>query len=244
MMTVHRTRVNSIQAMSTSPTAWCDLSESRAGETPLSGMDFIDYGITALRPELVAGYIPTGRRIDLSDIYHDLVSEDCSRASRSTSGFTRLLTRRPSRLRGLDRLSSVAIMGKAMILLDRDGVLNALLVDPEHGTIDSPLHPAQFSYCPVWSQALARLTEAGYGLSIVSNQPAWAKGKTSGKTSMPCTQRSSAQPRAAEGGSGSHLCLHRREDDCDCRKPKTGLLREVFTANPGYDPASLVDRRR
>lgn len=43
-----------------------------AGGTPLSGMDFIDYGVTALRPELVAAYIPTGRKIDLSDTYHDL----------------------------------------------------------------------------------------------------------------------------------------------------------------------------
>ncbi len=66
-----------------------------------------------------------------------------------------------------------------MILLDRDGVLNALLVDPEHGTIDSPLHPAQVQMLPGVVQALAQLTGAGYGLSIVSNQPAWAKGKTS-----------------------------------------------------------------
>ena len=34
-------------------------------------------------------------------------------------------------------------MSRGLILLDRDGVLNALVVDPEHGTADSTLHPSQ-----------------------------------------------------------------------------------------------------
>ncbi len=46
--------------------------KARAGGKPPTDMDFIDYGVTALRPELVASYIPSGRKIDLSDIYHDL----------------------------------------------------------------------------------------------------------------------------------------------------------------------------
>jgi NDP-sugar pyrophosphorylase family protein len=48
--------------------------KASAGEPPLPGMDFIDYGVTALRPELVAGHIPPGRKIDLSVTYHDLSS--------------------------------------------------------------------------------------------------------------------------------------------------------------------------
>ena len=125
-----------------------------------------------------------------------------------------------------------------MILLDRDGVLNALLVDPEHGTIDSPLHPGRLSCCPA-CLSLGPLTEAGYGLAIVSNQPAWAKGKTSWEN-LEAVHAGVVMRATRSGGRilSSHLCLHRREDDCDCRKPKTGLLREAFTANPGYDPAA------
>jgi len=65
-----------------------------------------------------------------------------------------------------------------LVLLDRDGVLNALVVDPEHGTADSPLHPSQVRLLPGVPEALARLTRAGFVLRIVSNQPAAAKGKT------------------------------------------------------------------
>jgi histidinol phosphatase-like enzyme len=32
----------------------------------------------------------------------------------------------------------------------------------------------------------------------------------------------------------SHVCFHRAEDGCDCRKPRTGLLREAFLQHPTY----------
>jgi D-glycero-D-manno-heptose 1,7-bisphosphate phosphatase len=32
----------------------------------------------------------------------------------------------------------------------------------------------------------------------------------------------------------SHVCFHRAEDGCDCRKPRTGLLREAFLQHPSY----------
>jgi histidinol phosphatase-like enzyme len=38
--------------------------------------------------------------------------------------------------------------------------------------------------------------------------------------------------------SSSHLCFHRAEDGCRCRKPETGLLEEAFARNPGIERAS------
>src|SRR4029077_6596576 len=32
----------------------------------------------------------------------------------------------------------------------------------------------------------------------------------------------------------SHICHHRAEDGCLCRKPATGLLEEAFARHPGY----------
>jgi len=55
-------------------------------------------------------------------------------------------------------LSKVA--GAGLILLDRDGVLNELVVDPEQGTIDSPLAPPQVRIVPRAAEAVARLTKA------------------------------------------------------------------------------------
>jgi histidinol phosphatase-like enzyme len=41
----------------------------------------------------------------------------------------------------------------------------------------------------------------------------------------------------SEGASilSSHLCFHRQDEGCACRKPRTGLLEQAFEANPGYD---------
>ena len=116
-----------------------------------------------------------------------------------------------------------------MILLDRDGVLNRLVIDADQGTVDSPLHPSQVEVFPYVADVLARLTRAGYDLAIVTNQPAWAKGKTT-RRNLEAVHAAVLAAVSARGGTivSSHLCLHRAEDNCDCRKPKTGLLREAL----------------
>jgi D-glycero-D-manno-heptose 1,7-bisphosphate phosphatase len=116
-----------------------------------------------------------------------------------------------------------------MVILDRDGVLNALVVDAEHGTIDSPLHPDQVVVFPWVPQALADLCRAGFALAIASNQPAAAKGKTSRENLERVHEKvlTMAESRGAKISS-SHLCLHRQEDRCACRKPRTGLLEEAL----------------
>jgi D-glycero-D-manno-heptose 1,7-bisphosphate phosphatase len=128
-------------------------------------------------------------------------------------------------------------MSSQLILLDRDGVLNRLVIDPEHGTIDSPLHPAQVEVLPGVPEALGRLTEAGYTLAIVTNQPAAAKHKTT-RASLEAVHEAVLARVTSAGGRvhSSHICFHKAEDGCDCRKPRTGLLREALAQNPDCDP--------
>lgn len=116
-----------------------------------------------------------------------------------------------------------------MILLDRDGVLNRLVIDPEHGTIDSPLHPSQVVIAEGVPRALRLLTEAGFQMRVVTNQPAAAKGKTT-RENLEATHRAVLAAACAEGGEihSSHLCFHRAEDGCGCRKPRPGLLAEAL----------------
>jgi D-glycero-D-manno-heptose 1,7-bisphosphate phosphatase len=127
-------------------------------------------------------------------------------------------------------------MGKPLILLDRDGVLNRMVIDAEHGTIDSPLHPEQVELLEGVPEALALLTRAGFGLAVVSNQPAWAKRKTT-RANLEAVHAKVLAGASRAGGRilSSHLCLHRAEDGCPCRKPKTGLLEQAFARNPGHD---------
>jgi D-glycero-D-manno-heptose 1,7-bisphosphate phosphatase len=120
-------------------------------------------------------------------------------------------------------------MGKPLILLDRDGVLNRMVVDADHGTIDSPLHPGQVTLLPGVGEALARLSSAGFLLAVVTNQPAAAKKKTT-RTNLEQTHEAVVVAACRLGGkiASSHICFHRAEDGCACRKPKPGLLREAM----------------
>jgi D-glycero-D-manno-heptose 1,7-bisphosphate phosphatase len=129
-------------------------------------------------------------------------------------------------------------MAKALILLDRDGVLNRLVIDAEHGTIDSPLHPDQVEVHEGVAEALARLTAAGHGLAVVTNQPAAAKGKTT-RRNLEQTHARVLERACRKGGQilSSHVCFHRAEDGCACRKPATGLLEEAFASHPDFGRA-------
>src|SRR5262245_63105420 len=119
-------------------------------------------------------------------------------------------------------------MGQPLILLDRDGVLNAMVVDPDHGTIDSPLRADQVALLPGVADAVARLSAVGYRLAVVTNQPAAAKGKTT-RSSLEEVHEAVLRGACAKGGRihSSHVCFHRAEDGCSCRKPKPGLLEEA-----------------
>jgi D-glycero-D-manno-heptose 1,7-bisphosphate phosphatase len=110
------------------------------------------------------------------------------------------------------------------------------VVDAEHGTIDSPLHPDQVEMLPGVSEALAHLTEAGFGLAVVTNQPAAAKGKTT-RRNLEAVHQAVLSGATCLGGRilSSHICFHRAEDGCACRKPATGLLEEALAHNSGFD---------
>ena len=69
-------------------------------------------------------------------------------------------------------------MNKA-VFLDRDGVLNPLVYNCTTNAYESPHTPADFSLYPYTEKSLRRLKEAGYYNLVVSNQPSFAKGKTS-----------------------------------------------------------------
>ncbi|MEK6705710.1 MAG: HAD-IIIA family hydrolase [Candidatus Poribacteria bacterium] len=125
---------------------------------------------------------------------------------------------------------------RGLILLDRDGVLNSAVIDKEHGTIDSPLHPDQVSVFEWVPDALLKLNKLGYGLCIVTNQPSAAKHKTTIENLNAVHDKvlSEIQSKGAIILS-SHICFHKSEDHCSCRKPKPGLLKDAIDKNHGYD---------
>jgi D-glycero-D-manno-heptose 1,7-bisphosphate phosphatase len=125
--------------------------------------------------------------------------------------------------------------GRSLIVLDRDGVLNRLIDNPAEPRPDGPMRASQVVVFPWVPQALRQLTEAGYGIVVASNQPAWAKGKTT-RADLEDAHAAVLRKAQSEGGIilSSHICYHRSEDACLCRKPHPGLLAEAFARHPKY----------
>lgn len=118
------------------------------------------------------------------------------------------------------------------VLLDRDGVINELVYFPDAGVIDSPLTPRQFTLVPDAGKAIRLLNKLGLKVIIVSNQPAVAKGKMTLENFEGIRQKMRRE-LTKEGAhtDAEYYCLHhpsaaakKYRRDCDCRKPKPGLL--------------------
>lgn len=116
--------------------------------------------------------------------------------------------------------------------LDRDGVVNALVLDPASGRCESPLHPRDVRLLPGAAAGARELAEAGFALVGVSNQPAAAKGTISLEQLLAVQERV-LDLLGAEGVrfDGFYLCTHHPDavvgdlrGPCDCRKPAPGML--------------------
>jgi D-glycero-D-manno-heptose 1,7-bisphosphate phosphatase len=124
-----------------------------------------------------------------------------------------------------------------LIVLDRDGVLNRTVPNPAEPRPDSPLRLSEVEVFPWVPEVLRALTAAGCGVVIATNQPAAAKGKIA-RADLEAVHAEVVRQAEAVGGAilSSHICFHRAEDGCICRKPATGLLVEAFAQHPEYAP--------
>ena len=118
------------------------------------------------------------------------------------------------------------------VFLDRDGVINELIYYPEHGVVDSPFTVEQVRLIPGVCEAINKFHELGFKVIIVSNQPGMAKGYLS-QGVFDKIRKKMNDELAKEGAScdGEYYCFHhpaakvaRLKTNCECRKPKPGLL--------------------
>ncbi len=105
-----------------------------------------------------------------------------------------------------------------LIILDRDGVLN----------LDSDAFiksPQEWLPIPGSLEAVARLNQAGYRVVVATNQSGIARGLFSMATLNAIHQKMHAAAQQV----GAHFdavffCPHAADDNCDCRKPRPGML--------------------
>ena len=115
------------------------------------------------------------------------------------------------------------------ILLDRDGTI---LI--ERGYLSDP---NEVELLPHAAAGLRRLSELGFFLVVITNQSAIGRGHFGVERLAEIHQRM-IELLAAEGVKldGIFFCPHLPEDQCDCRKPRPGMVVQAAAAL-GFDPS-------
>ena len=107
-----------------------------------------------------------------------------------------------------------------IVFLDRDGVINAYPGDKNYVTSWK-----EFVFLPKAKEAIAGLHKAGFKIYLISNQAGVGKGLYSQETLDMITGDMLKEIRLAGGDiDGIYYCTHLGEENCSCRKPKTGLV--------------------
>ena len=108
-----------------------------------------------------------------------------------------------------------------LIILDRDGVINhdsdAYIKSPEEW------HPIDGSL-----DAIARLNRAGYKVVVATNQSGIGRGYFDIETLNKIHKKMQSSLKEFGGRIDAiFFCPHKPDDNCDCRKPKPGLLNSI-----------------
>ena len=108
-----------------------------------------------------------------------------------------------------------------IVVLDRDGVINVDLMT--YVTSPQEFEPIKGSL-----EAIARLNEKGFKIAIATNQACIEKGIIT-DNELDSIHNYMIELLKPLGGSVDYIayCPHAPETNCDCRKPKTGLLKNA-----------------
>jgi D-glycero-D-manno-heptose 1,7-bisphosphate phosphatase len=114
------------------------------------------------------------------------------------------------------------------VFLDRDGVLNEMVYDPCHGLLDSPRRPEQVVPMRYAGELIGALRLSGYKVIVVTNQPGIAKGTLKLSELAAVNERLKAT-FFPEAWDALEFCPHHPDygDECECRKPKAGMLQKA-----------------
>ncbi|HTS86344.1 MAG TPA: D-glycero-beta-D-manno-heptose 1,7-bisphosphate 7-phosphatase [Usitatibacter sp.] len=110
-----------------------------------------------------------------------------------------------------------------LVILDRDGVIN----------FDSDQYvksPSEWRPLPGSIEAIARLNQSGYRVAVATNQSGIGRGLFDMAT-LNAINDKMMEMVFRQGGRIDALffCPHTADENCNCRKPRTGMLEEIAT---------------
>jgi len=110
-----------------------------------------------------------------------------------------------------------------VVFLDRDGVINKY---PGDG--DYVKSVREFKFIPGAIEGIRKLNDKGFKVFVVSNQAGVSKGIYSQKELDKITRMMLSELKKNKVHlDGVFYCVHSREENCDCRKPKPGMLNHI-----------------
>lgn len=108
-----------------------------------------------------------------------------------------------------------------LVILDRDGVIN-------HDSDAFIKTPDEWKPIPGSLEAIARLTQAGYRVVVATNQAGIGRGLLD-MAALNAINDKMWKAAIQAGGriDAMFFCPHTNADECDCRKPATGMFKEI-----------------
>ena len=108
-----------------------------------------------------------------------------------------------------------------LVILGRDGILNVY-------RDDHVKDPEEWEPIPGALEAVARLNHAGWHTVVATNQSGIGRGMID-MAAVNAVHQHMMQRLASVGGrlDAVFFCPHTPEDECECRKPKPGLMRQI-----------------
>ncbi len=109
-------------------------------------------------------------------------------------------------------------VGSPAVFLDRDGIINRAIV--REGRPYPPAGVEELEILPGTIASVEKLVKAGYMIFGISNQPDVARGTQSREIVESMNALIQARLPIWE----IFVCYHDNADQCECRKPKPGLI--------------------
>ena len=108
-----------------------------------------------------------------------------------------------------------------LVILDRDGTIN-------HDSAQHIKSPAEWKPIKGSLEAIARLTQAGWRVVVATNQSGIGRGLFDMATLNAIHDTMHRAVHQAGGRIDAiFFCPHPRDSNCECRKPKPGMLLEI-----------------
>ncbi|MCL2523193.1 MAG: D-glycero-beta-D-manno-heptose 1,7-bisphosphate 7-phosphatase [Betaproteobacteria bacterium] len=126
-------------------------------------------------------------------------------------------------------------MSGKLVILDRDGVINA-------DSAQFIKSPAEWKPLPGSLEAIARLNQSGYRVVVATNQ----SGVGRGLFDMDILNQIHNKMHKALFAIGGRIeaifyCPHAADSDCNCRKPKPGMFERISqTLNIGLEGVPAI----